>query len=199
MTRAARRLALLSLCLGLIAPLFAAAPPSTHLRGETLYVTLPADLIAHKDVRRQLTSGLTTTFAIVASAEEAKQSAGIRIDVRYEPWDEVFFVTTRTVGTAPKTQRIASLALLEAWWRETSLPVLSHASGIASVQLTVEVLPFSVEEQQETQRWLTRSLGERPLADGAAGTDTSVVDALFGTSIKRRPILRYKWQLQVKP
>ena len=198
MTRATRRLALVSLCLGLIAPLFAATPPSTQLRGDTLYVTLPADLIAHKDVRRQLTSGLTTTFAVVATAEEAKRTGGIRIDVRYEPWDEVFFVTTRTAGSAPKTQRLASIAQLESWWRETPLPLLPHANGIASVQLTVEVLPFSVEEQQETQRWLTRSLGEsRPLSEGTG--DTSVVDVLFGTSIKRRPILRYKWQLQVKP
>jgi len=181
---------------GMLVPLFAATPPSVQLRGETLVVSLPAGLLGRKELRKQLTSGLTTTFAVIAKAGE--RTGGVRVDIRYEPWEEVYFVTTRGVGTAPQTQRIASLALLEAWWRDTQLAVLPHASGVANVQLTIDVLPFSVEEQQETQRWLTRTLGEarQPAQTEARDDASSVLDVLIGTSIKRRPPQRYRWQVQ---
>lgn len=191
-----------------LAPAFAATPPAAQLRGETLSVTLPGGLLSERDVRKQLQSGLTTTFVVVATLDDERTS-GARVDVRFEPWDEVYFVTVRRLGAQPQSQRAASFAQLETWWRETSLPLFTGAAGVKRVQVAVDVLPFSIEEQEETQRWLTRSLGEArqasppappPTADvpnPRASASGSVLDLLIGTSIQRRPIFRRRWQVQV--
>jgi hypothetical protein len=190
-----------------LVPAFAAMPPpAVQLRGETLGVTLPGGLLSERDVRKQLNSGLTTTFVVVATLDDAR-TGGARIDVRFEPWDEVYFVTLRRIGAQPQRQRAASFAQLEAWWRETSLPLFTASGGAKRVQIAVDVLPFSIEEQEETQRWLTRSLGEArqpsppPAAAQApnprASASGSVLDLLIGTSIQRRPIFRRRWQVQV--
>ena len=199
------------LCVVLLAtalvPAFAASAPAAHLKGPTLTVTLPADLLSKREVRKQLNSGLTTTFAIVATLENAR-SGGARIDIRFEPWDEVYFVTTRRIGAQPQTARATTFAELETWWREAALTLFADAAGAQKVQIAIDVLPFSIEEQEETQRWLTRSLGEaRQLGQTAASSDSrvrssssgSVMDLLIGTSIQRRPIVRQRWQVQVTP
>lgn len=191
---------------GLLAPAFAATtPPMAQLRGGTLSVTLPAGLLSEREVRKQLNSGLTTTFVLVATLDDERKS-GARVDIRFEPWDEVYFVTLRRMGAQPQKSRAASFAQLETWWRETSLPLFTNAAGVSRVRVELDVLPFSVEEQEETQRWLTRSLGEarqpspppspatpRPRASASG----SVLDLLIGTSIQRRPIVRHRWQVQV--
>ena len=192
-----------------VARAFAATPPAAQLRGETLSVTLPGGLLSERDVRKQLNSGLTTTFVVVATLDDARTS-GARVDVRFEPWDEVYFVTLRRLGAQPQQQRAASFAQLETWWREASLPLFIGAGGVKSVQVAVDVLPFSIEEQEETQRWLTRALGEArqpsppppstpttQAPNPRASASGSVLDLLIGTSIQRRPIFRRRWQLQV--
>lgn len=191
-----------------LVPAFAATTtPAAQLRGDTLSVTLPGGLLSERDVRRQLHSGLTTTFVVVATLDDAR-SSGARVDIRFEPWDEVYFVTLRRLGALPQQQRAASFAQLETWWRETSLPLFTGVANVKRVQVAVDVLPFSLEEQEETQRWLTRSLGEArqpsppPATTTAAPTPRasasgSVLDLLIGTSIQRRPIFRRRWQVQV--
>lgn len=186
----------------------ATTPPAAQLRGETLSVTLPGALLSEGEVRKRLHSGLTTTFVIVATLDD-ERTGGARVDVRFEPWDEVYFVTLRRIGAQPQQQRAASFAQLETWWRETSLPLFTGAGGVKRVQVAVDVIPFSAEEQEETQRWLTRSLGEArqpspppptTTAQGPnprASASSSVLDVLIGTSIQRRPIFRRRWQLQV--
>ncbi|HEX6096192.1 MAG TPA: hypothetical protein VF432_07715 [Thermoanaerobaculia bacterium] len=191
---------------GVLAPAFAATPPAAHLRGGTLTVTLPAGLLSGPEVRKQLSSGLTTTFVLVATLEDQRTS-GARIDIRFEPWDEVYFVTLRRIGVPPQKTRAASFAELETWWRETTLPLLANAAGTERVQIAIDVLPFSAEEQEETQRWLTRSIGEarQPAAPPSAAptpratASGSVLDLLIGTSIQRRPIVRQRWQVRVTP
>lgn len=107
---------------GLLAPAFAATtPPMAQLRGGTLSVTLPAGLLSEREVRKQLNSGLTTTFVLVATLDDERKS-GARVDIRFEPWDEVYFVTLRRMGAQPQKSRAASFAQLETWWRETSPP-----------------------------------------------------------------------------
>jgi hypothetical protein len=182
----------------------AANDPSARVRPDgMLIVRLPADLLAHRDVRRQLDSGLTTTFLItVADSRDRKGAA--RIEVRYEPWDEVYLVTARGIDASAVKARLENFERLTEWWRNTALPVLTSATAVTAVQLTLEVLPFSIEEQKETQRWLSRALGEAHREQaidpsevrGTAGA-SSVLDALIGTSIQRRPILRQRWALAV--
>ena len=165
-------------------------------------VTLPVDLLSRRDIARQLNSGLTTTFAI--SAMGGTRRGGARIEVRYEPWDEVYFVTARGIDLKVRSVKLVSLERLKAWWREAALPALTNAVGVGKVDVSIEVLPFSIEEQEETQQWLTRSLGEAHRQEsldpgevvGSPGA-ASVLDVLIGTSIQRRPILRYRWSVPV--
>lgn len=190
-----------------LVPVFAATPPAAQLRGDTLSVTLPGGLLSEGEVRKRLNSGLTTTFVIVATLEDERTS-GARVDIRFEPWDEVYFITLRRIGAQPQKHRAASFAQLETWWRETSLPLFTNATNARRVQIAVDVLPFSAEEQEETQRWLTRSLGEarQPTppptspqqgSTPRASASGSVLDVLIGTSIQRRPIFRRRWQVEV--
>ena len=167
-----------------------------------MLVTLPADVLARREVRRQLTSGLTTTFLVTVLAGERKGAA--RIEVRYEPWDEVYLVTTRGIDAVAHSSRFASPERLAEWWRSAMLPVLRRAPGSGNVQLTLEVLPFSIEEQRETQRWLTQSLNEAHRGEAidesevaGRGGGGSVLDVLIGTSIQRRPIIRSRWTVGV--
>jgi len=193
--------------LAALAPAFAATPPAAQLRGETLSVTLPGGLLTEGEVRKRLNSGLTTTFVLVATLDDQRTS-GARVDIRFEPWDEVYFITVRRIGVQPQKHRAASFAQLDTWWRETSVPLFTAAANAKRVQIAVDVIPFSAEEQEETQRWLTRSLGEArqpapppaPSAQGPnprASASGSVLDVLIGTSIQRRPIFRRRWQVEV--
>lgn len=209
MTRRVRCAALLVAGVAaVLVPAFAATPPAAQLRGDALTVTLPGGLLSEGEVRKRLNSGLTTTFAIVATLDDARTS-GARVDIRFEPWDEIYFITVRRIGVQSQKHRAASFAQLESWWRETSLPLFTGAANVKRVQIAVDVLPFSAEEQEETQRWLTRSLGEArqpappPPATTSQGPNPrasasgSVLDVLIGTSIQRRPIFRRRWQVEV--
>jgi hypothetical protein len=197
------RTAALVLLLVLAVRVSAANEPVARVRPDgMLLVTLQPDLLARRDVRRQLTSGLTTTFVVTVTAQERNGAA--RVEVRYEPWDEVYLVTARGIDAAAQNARLESVERLTEWWRAAALRVLPNAAAVNSVQITLEVLPFSIEEQKETQRWLTRSLGEAHRESsmdasevrGTAG-GASVLDALIGTSIQRRPILRQRWTVTV--
>lgn len=191
----------------------AAEVPAARLRADgTVAVSLPSSLLSRRDVRRQLTSGLTTTFVVIA--ESRGQRGGARISVRYEPWEEVYLVATRGIDRSSQSLRFATVETLTEWWRDAAVPALPRATA-DTVRLTLEVLPFSIEEQRETQQWLSRALGDvqevqeelsTPKPDdqadaGAepadAGAGTSVLDIIIGTSIQRRPIVRYRWTVPV--
>ncbi|HYO77596.1 MAG TPA: hypothetical protein VE010_14135 [Thermoanaerobaculia bacterium] len=197
------RAALLTVAL-VVAMQAAANEPAARLRADgMLIVTLQADLLAHRDVRKQVGSGLTTTFLITVTDAQNRKGAA-RIEVRYEPWDEVYLVTARGIDAVAQRARLETFERLTEWWRSAALPLLPAASAVSTAQLTLEVLPFSIEEQKETQRWLSRALGEahreqpmdRSEVRGTAG-GSSVLDALIGTSIQRRPILRQRWTVAV--
>lgn len=180
----------------------AAPAPTARVRPDgMMLVTLPPDVLARREVRSQLTSGLTTTFLVTVLAGERKGAA--RIEVRYEPWEEVYLVTTRGIDAVAHSAKFASAERLAEWWRSAMLPVLPRAAGSGNVQLTLEVLPFSLEEQKETQRWLTQSLNEAHRGEAldeseAAGrAGGSVLNVLIGTSIQRRPIIRSRWTVAV--
>ena len=202
------RLSCAAVVIMLLAPAFGATtPPVAQLRGDRLHVTLPAGLLAEREVRRQLNSGLTTTFVLVATLDDQRTS-GARADIRFEPWDEVYFVTLFRVNAQPQKTRASSFAALEKWWRETSFVLFTDVAPTQRVRIEMDVLPFSEEEQEETQRWLTRSLGEArqptapPVGEAPApraSASGSVMDLLIGTSIQRRPIFRHRWQVKVTP
>lgn len=198
-----RRLAALAFVLACAMRVAAATEPAAKLRADgMMVVSLQPDLLA-RDVRRQLGSGLTTTFLVTVNDARNRKGAA-RIEVRFEPWDEVYLVHARGIDAVAQHARLESFAELEQWWRNAVLPVLPSATNVVTIQITLEVLPFSIEEQKETQRWLSHSLGEAHREQGVGGSEvrgtagsSSVLDALIGTSIQRRPILRKRWTVKV--
>ena len=184
------------------AALHAAERPTYAIgRDRMLTVSALPEVLSRPEVRPHLTTGLTTSFIVVvkASAEPGRKARGAaRIDVRWEPWDEVFF--TAVVGADGRVRRDShrSFAALAAWWQSLELPVLlALPLGNWQVRVELSVIPFSQSEQRDAQRWFSAAPG-----DAAGGTTApsqgesrlnDVVDLLIATSIQRRSIVRYAW------
>jgi hypothetical protein len=189
-------------------------PPRLALDHGALVVSGLPDILSRPEVRPHLSSGLTTTFVIQVSAADRrgkKLNGGATIAVRYEPWDEVFLVVSSGVAGGARKDSLPSLDGLAAWWREQRLAVLTPtglaAGGSWQVKVAVHVVPFSESERENTQRWFSQSVGgsQRSNADDAsaaakksAGTGM-VLDLLVATSIRRRSLVSYDWNLTFKP
>ncbi len=154
------------------------------------------------EVLEYLKSGLTTTLVVSLMARGVRGerlAAALRIDVRFEPWDETFDVTVLVPGAAAQARRLGSEAELHTWWRELTLPFDLDAEARGTVRVSVELIPFSEEEQADARRWYAETLRAAPVGRaGPAGEVRSsaiggVVDALTLTSIKRHGVLRFSW------
>lgn len=197
----------------------AAAPPAPVLvrDGAVLVATRLPALLSRPEVAEHLTSGLTTTFSLTAGVRDrrgGRADGGALVEIRFEPWDEVYFVAWAGAGGGEERSRLDSPEALDRWWRELRLP-LTEGSQLAArepwqVRLELAVIPFSSAEQRDTQTWVSRSLGTareagRPLGSNAppAGAETpalsEVLDVLLATSIGRESVIRYDWRLSVPP
>jgi hypothetical protein len=221
--RRVRRKALCALALLALFALHGAAtlraaerPSFTVSRDGALTVSGLPDILSRPEVRPHLSTGLTTTFALRVTATDEtgkKVKGGGRIDVRWEPWDEVFLTAAIGVDGHARHESVPSLDRLAAWWH--GLEVLT-AAGLApggrwDVRVEVSVIPFSASEQRNTQRWFSDSLGQKPgpapgtspgADQGAAvqqANPNGVLDLLIATSIKRRTLAQYVWTAAARP
>src|SRR6185436_15013961 len=83
-------------------------PSFTVQPGGVVAATLPASVLQDPGVRRQLGSGLTTTFLVVARLRETDSLSGARVEIRYDLWDEVWLVRRIEFDRREDRQRIAS-------------------------------------------------------------------------------------------
>jgi hypothetical protein len=197
----------------------AAAPAAPVLArdGAVLVATRLPALLSRPEVAEHLTSGLTTTFSLTAAVRDqrgGKLEGGALVEIRFEPWDEVYFVAWAGAAGGEVRSRLDSSAALERWWRELRLP-LAEGSGLAAegdwqVRLELAVIPFSSAEQRDTQTWVSRSLGTAREAGRSPGSNappaatetpalSEVLDVLLATSIGRESVIRYDWRLSVPP
>jgi hypothetical protein len=222
-----RRLAiLLALALGLT---LLAAPAAGSAQGPVfrfdraglLLVRDLPQILPRPEVKPHLSTGLTTSFVLRVTAVDGsgrKLTGAGQVDIRYEPWDEVYL--TRRIGADRQVRKetVTSYEGLLTWWRGLEVPVLAGgASGVVGgpslaawdVRVEVEVIPFSRSEQREAQRWISDSIegggrppaGDRQETAGAAddaGLD-GVLDLLLATSIKRRSLVSYTWKAAYRP
>jgi hypothetical protein len=178
---------------------------ATILRSGEIAITLPERLIRSSEVKKQLTSGLTTVFIVAVTAKDSEGSArgGARIDVRLDLWEETYLVTM--IGPNGEAQKLSlrSAEALEQWWSENALVVTSPNKWDRSVSVDVKLkmLPFSSKEQSDTQRWLSRTLsgsgggsGERTPAQSA-----EILRIIVETSVRRRPLLEESWTVKAEP
>jgi hypothetical protein len=194
-------LALLSLAAG-----SAMRPPSATIsRAGAITITLPVHLLESSEVRNQLTSGLTTVFtlAVTVTDERSTSRGGARIEARFELWEEKYLVAI--IGPAGDVQKLtfASDAALERWWRENALVVSTpHKFGQrVNVAVKLKMLPFSAQEQSDTQRWLSRTLRSSATesAERSPAQSAEILRMIVETSVRRRPLLEYAWSVRAEP
>jgi hypothetical protein len=159
--------------------------------GGVVAATLPLSILQDANVRKQLRSGLTTTFLLVARQRETRAVSGARIEIRYDLWDEVWIAQKVEFDRKSERQRLTSLDALEKWWR-TPLRVLATNASRVALQVDLSVLPFSAAEEEDARQWITKSAG---VATG--GGNNGLVDALIGTTISAKPLTTYRWNVEL--
>ena len=153
--------------------------------------SLPVSVLQDKSVKKQLGSGLTTTFLVAARQRDTGRLTVARIEVRYDLWDEVWLVRRVEFDGRTDRQRIASVDALERWWRAPVRLFASSADRVA-LQVDLNVLPFSAAEEDDARAWITKSGGV-----GTAAAGGGLVDALIGTTISAKPITSFRWNVDL--
>jgi hypothetical protein len=195
----------------LLAPLpLAAVPAAPALESlkEGLALTRLPPILGEEEVRKQLGTGLTTSFVFEVTGRGAasKIRGAARVDVRYDLWDEIYIVTRiDATGRATRTTQ-PSFERLAQWWREARLVVLRPAAAAAarSVAIRLRVIPFSQAEQLDAQRWFSQALSAEKSGSAGAVSEavedqpesfSQVINLLLATSISRSALLEYQWTL----
>jgi hypothetical protein len=158
--------------------------------GGVVAATLPLSILQDASVRKQLRSGLTTTFLLVARQRETRVASGARIEIRYDLWDEVWIAQKVEFDRKSERQRLTTIEALEKWWH-TPLRVLATSAQRVALQVDLSVLPFSAAEEEDARQWITKSGG------AAAGGSNGLVDALIGTTISAKPLTSYRWNVEL--
>lgn len=219
--RSVRRSALLWLLLALVLAGLASAQPPPRLErvpGGIELTALPP-VLAENQVREHLRTGLTTTFLFrITGRDEAgrRVQGASRVEVRFELWDEVYQLAA--LGLDGRLQRYDSPTFddLLGRWRGLRLPVLADPTEGRGgrvdplpnrFDVRLDVIPFSRGEQRDTQRWFSESIdrsGSNAEKAGRVSEDRpealgDALHLLMATSIKRRAMLDYSWQVPVLP
>lgn len=159
--------------------------------GGVVAATLPLSILNDPRVKKQLRSGLTTTFLIVTRQRESRVVTGARIEIRYDLWDEVWIAQKVELNRRGERQRLASLEALEKWWR-TPLHLFATSAPRVGLQVDLSVLPFSAAEEADAREWITKSGGV-----GTGGGSGGLVDALIGTTITAKALTSYRWNVEL--
>lgn len=185
--RAAIALVLVTLALGARAQ----QRPAFTRQADAVAASLPSSVLQDERVKKQLGSGLTTTFILAARQRDAGTITSARLEVRYDLWDEVWHVRRVEFDGKIDRQRITSAEALEKWWKT---PVRLFATNAERVLLQVElnVLPFSAAEEDDARAWIAKSGGV-----GTAASGNGLVDALIGTTISAKPITSFRWNVDL--
>ncbi len=174
--------------------------PDQHL----VLTGLP-QILGDDEVKEHLTTGLTTSLQFTLRGR-GQLPGGARVEIRYDLWDEVFLVVAGGVDGQPQRQKFASFEALESWWQTLSLAILDGTQLAKPwperLRITVDVVPFSQSEQDDTQRWFSESIdrGRRSGVDEAGQvvesepeTLSRTFNLLLATSIRRQTIMSYRW------
>ena len=165
--------------------------PAFTAAGGNVTVALPASYLQDATVRKQLSSGLTTVIVILAKKSGTANAGGARFEIRYDLWDEVWLAKRIEFDGRTDRQRIATFDALLQWWHSPARIVASNGARIA-LNVELRILPFSAAEEQDARDWISKSGGVA--TPSAAG---SFVQTLIATTITARPIVMYRWNVDL--
>jgi len=166
-------------------------PTWSAQHGRIVAASLPATVLAEKDVDKQLRSGLTATFLLVAQQRDADRKGAARVEIRFDLWDEVWIVRRIEFDGKVDRQRITTRELLEKWW-SAPLRVFAAVTDRVTLNVTLTVLPFSAAEGEDARQWISKSGGVAQTEGGSP-----LVAALIGTTLSAKPIRSYRWQAEI--
>lgn len=195
----------------LTVPLWAQKASPPHCRTEEPFLRLGFDphLLTLPEVRKHLRSGLTSVVQISVTTWDASGQplkGGAHISIRFEPWEEVFHVAVLDASQRVEEHVFSGEGELSAWWRVLSLRLLDLRLGRPGqrtpVKVVFELVPFSHQEEAGARAWLRgreANLEQDQSSDqGHAGGDR-LINMLVATSIKRKPLLRFHWKVDLEP
>ena len=182
------------------------AAPRAALVAHHLTVSLPADILRGREMQRQITGGLTTAF--VTTIDDRSRSGShlrgaVRIEIRYELWDENFLVVAIDMTGQKQTHTFETLDKLVAWWVSSQLRIadVEAADAPASIHLKTEVVPFSAAEEADAQRWLMHSISatgaQQSQQSHADAPGNGILDMIIGTGVHRKPLQSWRWVVPV--
>ena len=194
-------------------PLGAVQAPAIEGAREGVVLSRLPPVFGEEEVRKQLATGLTTSFAFEANGRTAgggKIKGAARVDVRYDLWDEIYIVTRIDASGRASRVTLPSFERLAEWWRDARLVLIRGpaAAGLASVEVALRVIPFSQAEQLDTQRWFSQALSAEKSGSAGAVSEAvedqpesfgQVINLLMATSIGRPALLEYSGRLPVPP
>jgi hypothetical protein len=181
-----------ALCLVVAAAAMAAEQPSIVLLPDrSLAISLPERVLATDSVKRQLDSGLTSTFVVSALQPGTKTHRAIRTEIRWDLWDEVWLVRRVDADGHADAQRLSGRAALQRWWSAPVRFMPAADRGALHVELTV--LPFSAAEEADARSWIGKAGG---MANGGA-PGGGIVEAMIGSTIAAQPITTMHWRIDI--
>jgi hypothetical protein len=166
----------------------AGAPSFVAQPNRVAAITLPASILADRDVQQQIASGLTTTFVLIAHQRGSDSQGGAKLEIRFDLWDEVWLVHRVEFDGKESHERIASQQSLEKWWT-APLRLIAAGAQRASLTVVMSVLPFSGAEENDARDWVAKSARAGP----AEPRSSPFVAALIGTTLSAKPIRTYRW------
>jgi len=183
-----------ALALLIVAAFAAHAEPRatfSAMPGGVVGVAFPSSILDESAIKKQLNSGLTTVFLIVAKERVTRNSGAARLEIRYDLWDEVWLVRKIDFDRHIEQQRIASFDALSKWWKTTTR-VFSTTASRTVLDIELRVLPFSAAEEKDAREWISKAGGVPATSPGGG-----LIDALIGTTITARPITTYRWSVDL--
>ena len=160
-------------------------------------------VLSDPEVMGYVTSGLTTTLLLTLSTRDERRTVrrrSARIELRFEPWEEVLHVRMAAQEGRPTRQQVPKSGM-EAWWRDLAVSFPGPAVAGGGAEVGIDVIPFSEEDEADARRWYAESLRRDSRADAGAaggGAFAPVLDALTLSSIKRHGVVRFSWTTSVE-